>query len=189
MHFDEPYCHRVYWLMPVLSIDAPMPRSLTDEHFNGEDPPVPPAWRSFFQRIDNRSMETIAAVGRLAGEVSGLTSAIKSVREYVQMRLDEQKRDAALSGEHLAQELRNVRALLEQRSAEVGELREEVRRKEEEATLAQIAKLDAENAHLRKRQSDAAADMAKRKRDLAWRILEWAILLAGGGVLAHLAWH
>ena len=147
----------------------------------GDDTTTQMSDRQILQRVDDRSLEVRRALDLLAVDVIKLTTQQVTLRTDVnhlettirglERKLGIVKRSADDSGEHLAQELRNMHDLLAQKE------REELERKLEAANL----QLEQE----KEERQEEAKDARKRRRDLAWKLLEWSLI----GALAFGAGH
>lgn len=133
-------------------------------------------------RIDERTRITFERVLGIEGEIRGIRAELVLVRgRFVELEAslrsvpDLARRSADESGEHLAQELDNLRRALDQ--------------EKRESLSHQLAAERAKTATLEKEKTDAHADAAKRRKDLIWKILEWiaiAALAYGASELRHL---
>lgn len=166
-----------------------MPSPESDDHEespNGDDEAWPTLTeRQLLQRVESRSIETRHAVDLLGRDVIRMTADMGSLRsdlarmndtvQRVERKISGVRRSADDSGEHLRQELDDMRKLLDQKEkAELATKLAEAQKQVEEARLTE--ERETRESH-------------KRRKDLAWKILEWVAIAILTACSTHFLWH
>lgn len=158
-----------------------MTQNGNDAELEGEETGRPMNPRELLARVDERSMTMLQGLEHVRSEVRGFRQDVRrdllllgTRIESLESALQDTRRSADESGEHLGQELENLRSQLAVKEIEALEKERDAER--------------AERERLEKERDDAAKDIVRRRRDLVLEVVKWAIIGILAFVVSHLVW-